>query len=171
MPGEQNKMLKNFNNTVFDLLHQDFQRGRNVTAKYVYYKPIGVVHSPYKTSEECPRQPSQSDSVVGIVEIFPEYEEGLHGIENYSHIVLVSHMHLVNHYDLKIISGEESPGERGIFTTRSPIRPNSIGISIVRLIKREKNKLHIHDVDLTDGTPLLDIKPSQRRLAYEFCSS
>lgn len=164
-------MLKNFNNTVFDLFHQDYNRSKNVTIKYVHYKPIGIVHSPYKSSEECPRQPSQSDSVIGIVEIFPEFEEGLKGIENYSHIVLVSHFHLVNHFDLKIKSEERGSSERGVFTSRSAIRPNSIGISIVRLIKREKNKLHIHDVDLVDGTPLLDIKPSQRRLAYEFCSS
>jgi tRNA-Thr(GGU) m(6)t(6)A37 methyltransferase TsaA len=164
-------MLKNFNNTVFDLLHHDSSRGRKDTPKYIHYKPIGIIHSPYKSSEECPRQPSQSDNIIGVAEIFLEYEEGLKGIENYSHIVIVSHLHLVNHYDLKIKSEEKELTNRGIFTTRSSIRPNSIGISIVRLIKNEKNKLHFHDVDLIDGTPILDIKPSQRRLGYEFCSS
>ena len=122
------------------------------------YKPIGVVHSSFKEPEGTPIQPAGAKAINGTVEIFPEYAEGLKDVEGFSHIILIYHFHLSRRAPLKVKPYMDNE-MRGVFATRSPSRPNPIGISVVQLIKIENNILHIQDVDIVDGTPLLDIKP------------
>lgn len=124
----------------------------------IRYKPIGIIHSPYKEPRGTPIQPTAAKDVEGTVEIFHEYAEGLKDIEGFSHIILVYHFHLSKEFSLKIKPYMDN-SLREVFATRSPSRPNPIGISVVRLIRVKGNILHIRDVDIVDGTPLLDIKP------------
>ena len=124
----------------------------------IRYKPIGIIHSPFKEPRGTPIQPAGARDIEGTVEIAPEYVEGLKDIEGFSHIILIYHFHLSTGYLLKVepYMDEES---RGVFATRAPNRPNPIGISIVCLVKVDGNMLYIKDVDIVDGTPLLDVKP------------
>ena len=127
----------------------------NTTIKY---KPIGIIHSPFKEPHDAPIQPAYAQDIEGTVEILPEYAEGLTDIEGFSHIILIYHFHLSRQFSIKVKPYLDDQ-LRGVFATRAPARPNQIGISVVRLVKVEKEKLHIRGVDIIDGTPLLDIKP------------
>jgi len=124
----------------------------------IEYKPIGVIHSPFTEPKGTPIQPGGSKGINGIVEILPEYAEGLKDIGGFSHIILLYHFHLTKGSAL-IAKPYMDNETHGVFAMRGPSRPNSIGISVVRLIRVEGNILHIQDVDIVDGTPLLDIKP------------
>ncbi|HJH28491.1 MAG TPA: tRNA (N6-threonylcarbamoyladenosine(37)-N6)-methyltransferase TrmO [Methanosarcinaceae archaeon] len=124
----------------------------------IKYKPIGIIHSPFKKPKGTPIQPTAAKGVDGQVEVFSEYAEGLEDVDGFSHIILMFHFHLSKKPSLKVKPFMDDK-MRGVFATRAPSRPNSIGISIVRLVKIEGNILHIQDVDMIDGTPLLDIKP------------
>jgi tRNA-Thr(GGU) m(6)t(6)A37 methyltransferase TsaA len=105
-----------------------------------------------------PIQPSRARDVEGIIEVFPEFQEGLSDLEGFSHLILLYHFHRVRGYSLRVIPFlDKEP--RGIFATRAPKRPNPIGLSVVRLRGMEGNRLWVLDVDILDGTPLLDIKP------------
>jgi tRNA-Thr(GGU) m(6)t(6)A37 methyltransferase TsaA len=126
--------------------------------KKIIYKPIGVIHSPYKCKKETPRQTIYSDGIKASVEIFPEFSKGLLGIERFSHIILLCHFNQSIDDVLTVIP----PGEkelRGVFASRSPKRPNPIGLSVVQLLSVNGRILNIKDVDILDGTPILDIKP------------
>lgn len=122
------------------------------------YKPIGIIHSPFKEAKGTPIQAVAAQEIVGSIELDPEYVAGLKDIEGFSHLMLLYHFHLIRESSLLVKPFLDNE-LHGIFATRSPSRPNSIGISVVRLIKVEGNKLYIKDVDTIDGTPLLDIKP------------
>lgn len=124
----------------------------------IRYKPIGIIHSPFKEPKRTPIQSSSAQGIKGTIEIFPEYVDGLQDIEGFSHIILLYHFHLAKPVSLisKPFMDEKS---HGIFAIRGPSRPNPIGISIVRLIKVKNNVLYVQDLDIVDGTPLLDIKP------------
>lgn len=124
----------------------------------VKYKPIGVIYSPFKEPKGTPIQPAGARGIGGTVEVFPEYAEGLKDIEGFSHIILICHFHLSRGWSLEVKPFMDDQ-LHGVFATRAPARPNPIGISIVRLVRVEENILHIQDVDIVDGTPLLDIKP------------
>lgn len=124
----------------------------------IVYKPIGIIHTPLKEPRGAPIQSAAARNIEGAVEIFPEYVEGLQDIEGFSHLVLVYHFHLSKGYSLKVKPYMDDR-LRGLFVTRAPARPNSIGLSTVRLDRVGGNKLLIRDVDIVDGTPLLDIKP------------
>lgn len=124
----------------------------------VKYRAIGIVHSPFKEPRGTPIQPAGAKGVNGSVEIFPEYAKGLDDIGGFSHIILIFHFHLSKGSPLKVKPYMDDE-LRGVFATRSPSRPNPIGISVVRLLRIEGNILHIRDVDIVNGTPLLDIKP------------
>jgi tRNA-Thr(GGU) m(6)t(6)A37 methyltransferase TsaA len=124
----------------------------------IKYKPIGIVHSPFKKPEGTPIQPSASKGAGGTIEVFPEYVEGLKDVEGFSHIVLLCHFHLAGKRSL-LVKPYMDDELRGVFATRSPSRPNCIGLSVVRLVKIEENTLYVQDLDIVDGTPLLDIKP------------
>jgi len=124
----------------------------------IKYKSIGVVHSPFKEPKGTPIQPTAAKGIDGTVEVFPEYAEGLKDLEGFSHIILIYHFHLSKRASLKVKPYMDNE-THGVFAMRGPSRPNTIGISVVRLVKIEENILHIQDVDIVDGTPLLDIKP------------
>ncbi len=124
----------------------------------VEYRSIGVIRTPFANVEGMPIQPSRARDVEGIIEVFPEFQEGLSDLEGFSHLILLYHFHRVRGYSLRVIPFlDKEP--RGIFATRAPKRPNPIGLSVVRLRGMEGNRLWVLDVDILDGTPLLDIKP------------
>jgi tRNA-Thr(GGU) m(6)t(6)A37 methyltransferase TsaA len=118
--------------------------------------PIGIIHTPFKNKRETPIQPFRS-TAVGTVEVFKKYEEGLSDIEGFSHVLLIYRFHKSRGYKLKTKPYLDKK-ERGIFASHYNRRPNQIGISVVRLIRRDRNRLMIKHVDMLDGTPLLDIK-------------
>ena len=124
----------------------------------IVYKPIGIIHSPFNNIKGMPIQPAGARGVAGTIEIKQKYVDGLKDIEGFSHIILIYHFHLSEGYSLEVKPFMDD-NLHGIFATRAPRRPNPIGISIVRLVKVEGCILHIEDVDIVDGTPLLDIKP------------
>ncbi|NJE25558.1 tRNA (N6-threonylcarbamoyladenosine(37)-N6)-methyltransferase TrmO [Thermococcus sp. MV5] len=124
----------------------------------ICYKPIGIIHTPFKDPRGVPIQPSAARGIEGEVEVFPEYVKGLKDLEGFSHIILIYHFHLAKPNSL-LVRPYMDAEYHGVFATRAPSRPNPIGLSIVRLVRVEGNVLHIKDVDIVDGTPLLDIKP------------
>ena len=124
----------------------------------IKYKPIGIIHSPFKNIEGVPIQPSGAKGIQGRVEIHREFVDGLKDLDGFSHIILLYHFHLSIGYSLKVIPFfDNSP--KGLFATRAPKRPNPIGISVVKIIRIEDNSLVVENIDIVDGTPLLDIKP------------
>ncbi|MFN2152245.1 MAG: tRNA (N6-threonylcarbamoyladenosine(37)-N6)-methyltransferase TrmO [Anaerolineales bacterium] len=120
--------------------------------------PIGVIHTPFQTLEEMPIQPTSEASQPGVVEVFPQYAEGLQDLDGFSHIYLIYHLHRVQGVKLQVIPFLDTQ-PRGLFATRAPCRPNPIGLSLVRLERIEANRLYISRLDVLDQTPLLDIKP------------
>ena len=128
--------------------------------------PVGVIHSEHVEPRHTPIQPVCSQGSSGVVEIFPEFEEALDDIDGFSHLHLIYWLHRADEAT-NAVSGECSlkvvpfldDVPRGIFATRSPVRPNPIGLSIVRLVERRARELVVEDLDVLDGTPLLDIKP------------
>lgn len=128
----------------------------------IRFSPIGFVHSPYQNLSETPRQPSEIGDIESSVEIFPKFSQGLAGIERYSQIVLISYLNFSRNYELMVTPRDRSGVPRGVFATRSPRRPNPIGISVVKLQRVEGRMLYIQNVDLLNNTPILDIKPIMR---------
>ncbi|UCC11725.1 MAG: tRNA (N6-threonylcarbamoyladenosine(37)-N6)-methyltransferase TrmO [candidate division WOR-3 bacterium] len=126
--------------------------------KAIIYRPIGVIHTSFKDTAGVPIQPRAAKGIKGSIEILPEYAEGLQDLDGFSHIILLYHLHLHKGYSLKVIPFLDNT-VRGLFATRAPKRPNPIGFSVVRLIEIKGNVLHIEEIDVVDGTPLLDIKP------------
>ena len=124
----------------------------------IVYKPIGVVHSPYDKPQDVPIQSAAAKGVKGTIEVHPDYTDGLKDLDGFSHLILIYHFHLAKPHSL-LVKPFLDKKLHGIFSTRAPSRPNSVGISVVKLVKIEKNTLHIQDVDIVDETPLLDIKP------------
>ncbi len=124
----------------------------------VQLKPIGIIHTPFKEQKGTPIQPKRGKGIEGTIEIFPEYVEGLADLDGFSHIYLIFHLDRSEGFKLKVIPYLDDV-ERGVFATRAPRRPNPIGLSIVKLNRIEGSILYIEDIDILDGTPLLDIKP------------
>jgi len=124
----------------------------------IEFKPIGIINSPFKELKGMPIQPSGAKGVQGKVRLFSEYKAGLKDLDGFSHIILVYHFHLSKGFSLKTKPFLDD-AVRGVFATRAPRRPNLIGLSVVELEKIEGTTLYISNVDIVDGTPLLDIKP------------
>ena len=122
------------------------------------FRAIGIIHSPFQEPAQTPIQPVYAGDVRGQVEVFPEYAEGLQDLEGFSHVHLIYVFDRVGEMKLRVKPYLQDV-EHGIFAARSPTRPNPIGMSIVRLIGREAAMLHVAELDILDGTPLLDIKP------------
>jgi tRNA-Thr(GGU) m(6)t(6)A37 methyltransferase TsaA len=124
----------------------------------ISYQPIGIIRSPFDGIKNVPIQPTAAAGIGGSVEVFDEFVTGLKDLEGFSHIILLYHFDRVTQIKLTVIPFlDREP--RGVFATRAPCRPNPIGLSIVRLVSIEGNVLHIKNVDIVDGTPLLDVKP------------
>lgn len=124
----------------------------------ISYAPIGIVHSPYRELADIPRQSYHARDVAATIEMLPQYTGGLKDLDGFSHLFVLCHFHASDEFRLEV----HPPGEKeahGLFATRSPRRPNPIGLSIVRLVGIEENRLSILDVDILDQTPVLDIKP------------
>jgi tRNA-Thr(GGU) m(6)t(6)A37 methyltransferase TsaA len=128
----------------------------------ITYRSIGVIHSEHSVAEETPIQSAYARDCKGWLQVFPEFEEGLRDVDGFSHLFLIYHFHRAGPAKL-VVKPFLQDVERGVFATRAPCRPNAVGLSIVRLIRREGNVLHLDGVDVLDGTPLLDIKPYTAR--------
>lgn len=120
--------------------------------------PIGIIHTPHKGVKNAPIQPIAAQGIKGYIELLPEYVPGLKDLEGFSHVTLVYRFHKIQGYELEVVPFMDTVAH-GIFSCKAPKRPNAIGISTVRLIAIEGNILHIEQVDMLDGTPLIDIKP------------
>ena len=118
---------------------------------------IGVIHSPFTDPAQAPIQASRS-TAVGSVEVFPQFAAGLRDLDEFSHIFLLYLIECTQGYNLMVKPFLDDQ-EHGIFATRYPCRPNSMGLSIVHLLRVEGNRLDIEGIDMLDGTILLDIKP------------
>ncbi len=124
----------------------------------ITYKPIGIIHTSFRSTSEVPKESKDVNLAKGTIEVAPQYAEGLRDIEGFSHLFVIFHFHLSRDYPL-LVKPHRDDKLRGVFATRSPARPNPIGLSVVRLTKREGNILSIQGADMVDGTPVLDIKP------------
>jgi tRNA-Thr(GGU) m(6)t(6)A37 methyltransferase TsaA len=124
----------------------------------ISFHSIGTIHSPHKSAAGTPIQPTAAIGVLGTVELLPEYLEGIEDLDGFSFIILLYHFDRAKETRLTVKPFLDDK-HHGVFSTRAPTRPNHIGLSIVRLNSIEGNILHIKDVDILDGTPLLDIKP------------
>lgn len=121
-------------------------------------QPIGIIHTPFTHLENMPIQPGGGEEITGTIEVFDQYREGLADLGGFSHIYLIYHFHQVQQTALTVTPFmDNSP--RGVFSTRSPLRPNHLGLSIVRLLCVEGSTLTIQNVDIPNNTPLIDIKP------------
>ncbi len=124
----------------------------------IIFKPIGIVHSPFESTVGMPIQPAAASGIAGTAEVYPEYAAGLKDLPGFSHIILIYYFHLSGDYQLEVKPFLDDK-LRGVFATRAPRRPNNIGVSVVKLVKIEGSVLHIENLDIVNGTPLLDIKP------------
>jgi len=124
----------------------------------IEFTPIGIIHTPFKTIENIPIQPAAGKTIEGWIEIFDEYTEGLSDLDGFSHIYLLFHLHRSKNYSLKLIPFLDTV-KRGVFSTRSPARPNPLGLSIVEIVSIHDNIINIKGIDILDGSPLIDIKP------------
>ncbi len=120
--------------------------------------PIGIIHTPHKTLEGTPIQPSGARGICGTIEVEAAFREGFLDLKGFSHIYLLYFLHLSSGCCMTVKPFLDN-ALHGVFSTRAPRRPNPIGLSLVRLIDVIDGTLHVEDVDMVDGTPLLDIKP------------
>lgn len=121
-------------------------------------RPIGVVRSPYQQAAEVPKGPGATHEAEGILEILPELEAGLTDIEGFSHLIVIWVFDRAGGCDL-LGTPPSDDRPHGVFATRSPRRPNPIGLTVVELVRRDTSRLHVRGVDMLDLTPILDIKP------------
>jgi tRNA (adenine37-N6)-methyltransferase len=132
----------------------------------ITYRTVGIIHSPFKDLAGMPIQPTSDTSAAGTIELLPELTPGLKDLEGFSHIILVYHLHQAGSSKLEVTPFLDSQAH-GIFATRAPTRPNPIGLSVVRLTRIEANYLYVDNLDILDGTPLLDIKPYIPEFDYQ----
>ena len=122
------------------------------------FQPIGYVRSPYKDTQEIPKGLGAKHEAEGVLEILPEFETGLTDIEGFSHLFVIWLFDRSQGFEL-LGTPPSDDRAHGVFATRSPRRPNPIGLTVVELLRRDGRMLHIRGVDMLDGTPILDIKP------------
>lgn len=120
--------------------------------------PIGFIESPYKESSQIPKGLGVKHDAEGILRILPEFEPGLADVEGFSHLFVIWVFDRIEGFDLTACPPSDHR-PHGVFATRSPRRPNPIGLTVVQLIGRDHGRLHVRGVDMLDGTPILDIKP------------
>jgi tRNA-Thr(GGU) m(6)t(6)A37 methyltransferase TsaA len=121
-------------------------------------KPIGFVRSPFSKANQVPRGLGAKHEEAGVLELLPEFEAGLKDIEGFSHLYVLWVFDRSRGYEL-VGTPPCDTRPHGVFASRSPLRPNPIGLTVVRLLSREGNRLHVQGVDMVEGTPILDIKP------------
>ena len=130
------------------------------------FRPIGIIESPYTESSEIPKGLGVKHDVEGILKILPEFEPGLVDIEGFSHLFVIWVFDRISGFDLTA-SPPSDNRSHGVFATRSPRRPNPIGLTVVQLLRRDQAHLHVRGVDMLNGTPILDIKPYLSSIAPE----
>ncbi len=132
----------------------------------VRLRPVGVVRSHFKEPADLPppafAPPRFFERVTGQIEVFPEFVAGLDDLEGFSHVIVLFHFHRSTGFKLKTVPPGQV-GPRGIFSTRSPHRPNPLGMTVVKLLRRDGPVLEVSGLDLVDGTPVLDLKPYTTR--------
>jgi len=121
-------------------------------------RPVGFVRSPYSETKQIPKGLGAKHEAEGTLEILPEFEPGLADIEGFSHLFVLWEFDRSTDFDL-VASPPCDDRSHGVFATRSPRRPNPIGLTVVQLLRRDGRALHVRGVDMLDGTPILDIKP------------
>ena len=121
-------------------------------------RSIGFVRSPYQNTSEVPKGPGAKHDADGVLDILPEFEPGLTDIEGFSHLIVLWEFDRSRDFEL-FASPPFDTRPHGVFATRSPRRPNPIGLTVVELRRRNGVKLHVNGVDMLDNTPILDIKP------------
>jgi tRNA-Thr(GGU) m(6)t(6)A37 methyltransferase TsaA len=121
-------------------------------------EPIGVVRSPYTDKAQIPKGPGAQHDAEGTLEIRPDLEAGLTDIEGFSHLYVIWIFHRAEGCDL-LSTPPNDDRPHGVFATRAPRRPNPIGLTVVRLLRRDGPRLHVRGLDMLDGTPVVDIKP------------
>jgi tRNA-Thr(GGU) m(6)t(6)A37 methyltransferase TsaA len=138
------------------------------SAEQIVLKPVGVVHTKASNSQIK----EEHRDVEAVVEIFPEFEEALEGLDGYSHLLLLSYFHKLRPDQIGPLKVKPKRATRrgfkleelptvGVFALDSPTRPNPIGLTLVRLLKRQGRRLFVKGIDVFDGTPVIDIKPYQ----------
>jgi tRNA-Thr(GGU) m(6)t(6)A37 methyltransferase TsaA len=125
----------------------------------ISYTPIGVIRSPFQAPAGMPIQSVAATGVAETIELTATYQDGLQDLEDFSHLLLGYHFHLVRRSSSLVVTPFLDDQPHGVFATHSPQRPNPIGLSLVRLVRMAGTQVYIEDVDVVDGTPLLDIKP------------
>ncbi|HWI62934.1 MAG TPA: tRNA (N6-threonylcarbamoyladenosine(37)-N6)-methyltransferase TrmO [Symbiobacteriaceae bacterium] len=123
-----------------------------------HMQPIGFVQSPFAEVGQIPKGCGAKHEAEGYLQILPEYEQGLLDIEGYSHLYVIWVFDRVEGFDL-LASPPTDTRPHGVFSTRSPRRPNRLGLTVVELVRREGARLVVRGLDMLDGTPILDIKP------------
>jgi tRNA (adenine37-N6)-methyltransferase len=129
-------------------------------------RAIGYVRSPYQETREVPRGLGAKHEIEGVLEVLPEFEQGLTDIEGFSHLFVVWMFDRSEGFELMGTPPSDNR-PHGVFATRSPYRPNPIGLTVVELVRRDGNKLHVRGIDMLEGTPILDIKPYLSSVAPE----
>jgi tRNA-Thr(GGU) m(6)t(6)A37 methyltransferase TsaA len=124
----------------------------------IAYAPVAHMRTPFTDVRGMPIQPVGARGVAGSIDVLPEFADGLADIEGFSHLLVIYHLHECQGFTLRVTPFLDND-EHGVFATRSPRRPNPIGISVLRLTGVSGNRLHVENVDMLDGTPVLDIKP------------
>lgn len=120
--------------------------------------PIGFVSTPYKDTSDIPKGLGTRHDTEGVITILPDFELGLTDIEGFSHLFVIWEFDRTQHFEL-LGTPPADNRRHGVFATRSPLRPNPIGLTVVELLHRNKAELHVRGVDMLDGTPILDVKP------------
>lgn len=121
---------------------------------------IATIKSPFCDLENMPVQPRGAKETYATIEFKKEFAEGLKDLDGFSHVYLIYYFHKVESHELKVVPfNDKTNTSRGVFSTRTPMHPNSIGLSVVELVSVEENIVTIKGIDILDGTPLLDIKP------------
>lgn len=133
-------------------------RGGDLRDVEVVCRPIGVIRTPFKDVDDMPIQAAAATGVPGTVEVWPEFAAGLEGLDGFSHIILLYQFHRAAAVSLRVTPFLDSHPQ-GVFATRAPVRPNALGLSVVRLLAVDGTTLRVENVDMVDGSPLLDIKP------------
>ena len=124
----------------------------------VEYRPIGRIASPWTRPAGAPIQPAAARGIEGILHVDPAFVAGLRDLDGFSHAIVLYHLHLVRGSDLTVVPFLDTESH-GIFATRSPKRPNAIGLSVFRIVSIDGSDVRVNDVDAVDGSPILDIKP------------
>lgn len=124
----------------------------------ISYSPIGYFRSPFKAVKGMPIQPLGGQNIEGSIEILPDFRAGLRDLEGFSHVFVLYHLHEIKGYDLMIQPFLDTK-KHGVFATRSPKRPNPIGLSVMKLIEITDENVVLRGIDVLDNTPVIDIKP------------